>query len=396
MRRLSIVMLFLVLPLRADEDGIKVYKKAVPSVVWIHAKHANGSVTGSGTIIDAERKLALTNYHVVEDAAKVTLYFPAIRDGEPIAEKQYYNDRAHSLAISARVIARDKKADLAIVQLESLPAGKLAVPLAAASAEPGEAVHSIGNAGKSGALWGYVPGKVRQVYHKEWKAELDDGKTHTFKAKIVETDSATNHGDSGGPLLNDKGELVGVTEGGALNASLLSTFVDVSEVKKLLASDDVKAVKGSKIAAPVKPREKATVVVDGGKFFTEETVKKAQGIVEELHAKKQFDVLVETFDKVPADDVEKVKKLKGKDLTDYMHEWIKKRMADENVKGIGILICQNPKQFYVEFTFEATKQFPATLPKAVTDGILDGLKNKKADDAIIGVLEKIRDNYGKK
>ena len=68
----------------------------------------------------------------------------------------------------------------------------------------------------------------------------------TFEAKVVETDSATNPGDSGGPLLNAKGELVGVTQGGAINAQLVSTFIDVSEVKSLLTTKAVKDVKADK------------------------------------------------------------------------------------------------------------------------------------------------------
>jgi hypothetical protein len=381
------------LPLAADDSGSTVYKKVVPSCVWIHAKHDRGSVTGSGTIIDAERRLALTNYHVVEEQANVKLYFPVFRDGQPIAEKQYYIDRAKSLAIAGRVVARDKKADLALVQLDSLPKDKVAVPLAAASAEPGQAVHSIGNTGKSGALWGYVPGKVRQVYHKEWKADLGN-KVLTFKAKVVETDSATNPGDSGGPLVNDKGELVAVTEGGAINASLLSTFVDVSEVKRLLASDDAKAVKGAKAA--VKPREKPTVIADGAKLFTTETIKKAQDIIDELHDKKKFDVLVETFAAAPADDLDKVRKMSREDRNSYMREWVKKRMTAENVHGIGILICNDPKSFYVEATGDALKLFPAVLPKSLVDTIVDGLKNNKPNEALIAALEKIRDNHDKK
>ena len=107
------------------------------------------------------------------------------------------------------------------------------MPLAAESPDPGQTVHSLGNPGRSGALWVYTPGKVRQVYSKTWKAKLDD-RTHTFEARVIETDSPTNPGDSGGPLVNDKGELVGVTEGGATDAQLLSLFVDLSEVKKLL------------------------------------------------------------------------------------------------------------------------------------------------------------------
>jgi hypothetical protein len=291
------------------------------------------------------------------------------------------------------VVARDKKADLAIIQLESLPKEKKAVPLAASSAEPGQSVHSIGNAGKSGALWGYVPGKVRQVYHKEWKADLG-GRVLTFKAKVVETDSATNPGDSGGPLLNDKGELVGVTEGGAVNASLLSTFVDVSEVKKLLASDDIKSIKGAKLA--VKPRDKPAPIADNGKVFKAETIKKAQEIVDELHQKQKLDVLVETFASAPADDLERIKKMSAEERTRYMRDWTRRRMTAENVHGVGVLISENPKSLYVEFTNSAKEKYSSDMQGTLRDAMVEGMKNQKPDEALLTVLQKLRDNYGKK
>lgn len=388
MRSMALLLL-LALPAFADDSGSTVYKKVVPSTVWIHAKHEKGTATGSGTLIDAERRLVLTNYHVVEEQPRVNVYFPAFRDGQPIAEKTHYTDRAKTLAFGAKVVARDKKADLALVQLDSLPAGKVAVPLAATGAEPGMSVHSIGNTGKSGALWGYVPGKVRQVYHKEWKADLGGGHILTFKAKVVETDSATNPGDSGGPLLNDKGELVGVTQGGAINVSLVSTFVDVSEVKKLLESDDAKAVKGAKPVA--KLRDKPAVVSDGARLFKEETVKAAQKLVDEIREKKKLDVLVETFTAAPANDLEKVKAMTADERRKYMHEWVRKRMEAEKANGAGILVSSDPKSFFIELPDDVKAKYPKDFHKSLIDTLTDGLKNKKQDEAILKMLGSLRD-----
>src|SRR5213076_2868989 len=136
------------------------------------------------------------------------------------------------------------------------------------SPDPGQTVHSIGNPGRSDALWVYTPGKVRQVYTKKWRAKLDERTTLHFEARVIETDSPTNPGDSGGPLVNDRAELVGVTQGGATNASLLSTFVDVTEVKRFLASQTVRDVKPPGGAAH---RESFTVR-DRAKFFSPEAV----------------------------------------------------------------------------------------------------------------------------
>lgn len=381
-------------PLAAQDAGSTVYKKVVPSVVWIHTHTRTGDFTGSGTLIDADRRLVLTNYHVVQDEPRVSLNFPVFRDGQPIAEKKYYTDRARSLAIGGRVVARDKRADLALVQLDRLPEGKKAVPLAAKSAEPGMSVQSIGNTGKSDALWGYVPGKVRQVYNKEWKADLGNKRILTFKAKVVETDSATNPGDSGGPLVNDQGELVGVTQGGAINAQLVSTFVDVSEVKRLLASDEVKALKGAK--ATPKQRETPAIIRDEAKLFSDETKKKAQTLIDELHEKRKFDVLVETFASVPEKDLEKVKNMKPEDRSKYMHGALTLHMVRENVNGLGILITQEPRLFYVELPEAVRGRFPAGFQKSLVGMLSEGLKTKEQDNALVAILEKVRDSYGDK
>ena len=62
----------------------------------------------------------------------------------------------------------------------------------------------------------HTPGKVRQVYRKQWKAEVD-GRVLEFSGEVVETDSATNPGDSGGPLLcsvGDRWTIFGITSFG--------------------------------------------------------------------------------------------------------------------------------------------------------------------------------------
>jgi hypothetical protein len=394
MRSAAMLALALTLPAFADE-GAAVYKKIAPSVVWIHVKLDRGTATGSGTLIDAERRLVLTNYHVVDEKDRAAVYFAQLRDGQPIAERAYYTDRARTLAIGAKVIVRNKKTDLAIIQLDKLPDGPKAVTLAVGSAEPGQSVHSIGNAGKSGALFGYVPGKVRQVYNKDWKADLGGGRIVNFSAKVVETDSATNPGDSGGPLLNDKGELVGVTEGGAVNAQLLSTFVDISEVKKLLAMREVKALPTPTVAKPTPPRDKPTVVVDGAKLLSADGLKNAQELVNTLHSKAKIDVLVETYASVPAADLDKVKAMKPEDRQAYMQKWLNERLTKENIRGFGVLVSADPRLFYVTVTGETVTHFPAKFPEAFKNTIKDGLVNKNFDEALAKALADLQANHGK-
>ena len=253
------------------DAGVRVYQNVLKSTVWVHSNRGTSLATGSGSLIDRRRHLILTNYHVVGDVDRATVFFPVYRDGRPVPEKSYYTQRARELGIRGRVVARGEKVDLALIQIERVPEGAQALSLAPTPVQPGQTVHSIGNPGRSDALWVYTPGKVRQVYRKKWRAKLD--RIVEFEADVVETDSPTNPGDSGGPLANDKGELVGVTEGGALDAQLLSTFVDVSEVQKLLSTGTVRAVPN--IGSEVE-RKSGAGISDGANFFSADAIAKAK------------------------------------------------------------------------------------------------------------------------
>jgi S1-C subfamily serine protease len=400
MRPLSLAVvaalaLLLPAPALAQEagTGAKVYKQTVPSVVWVHSKRARGLATGSGTLIDRDRRLVLTNYHVVEDNPGAVVFFPYFRGGHPVAEKQFYLDRKNRLGRAGRVVAVDKQADLALIQLGSVPDDAKGVPLAPASPDPGDPVQSIGNTGKSGALWGFVRGTVRQVYQKTWKAELEPGRILTFRARVIETDSPTNPGDSGGPLLNDKAQLVGVTQGGALNAQLVSTFVDVSEVKKLLATRVVRQLKGSRpAAAPAERRNTPPTVADKARVFSPQAVQSAEQSVEELF-KKGLDVLIETYPAAPADWREQAKEAKPAERQKLFRKWATERLRGEKAHGIIVLICLDPKYVTVEIESAVKKQFPDQFAKRLGDVLLKALRDKKPDEGLAEVLKLVRAEY---
>ena len=116
--------------------------------------------------------------------------------------------------------------------MERLPKGVQEIKLAESSPGPGEDIQSIGNPGSSGALWVYTSGTVRSVYQKQFSTEVGE---HDFM--VVETQSPINSGDSGGPVVNNKGELVAISQAISPKARLVSYSVDVSEIRTLLASD---------------------------------------------------------------------------------------------------------------------------------------------------------------
>jgi S1-C subfamily serine protease len=241
------------------EGGEKVYQRTIKSTVWVLPVEDGGRIrsSGTGTLIDRTKGVIVTNYHVVNENDKVMIFFPIYQRGKLVTSRSTYLDLARSNSgIAGKVIALEKKKDLALIHIDAVPADAQELRLARDSVSPGQRVHSIGNPGKSSALWLYTQGNVRQVSHKKWRASGSGERTYDFEAEVIETQSPTNPGDSGGPLVNDRAELVGVTQGTANDAQLLSIFVDISEVKLLLKSNKLVA----KLApvTPGKPAEAKT------------------------------------------------------------------------------------------------------------------------------------------
>jgi S1-C subfamily serine protease len=240
----------------STDSGERIYDRTLHSTVWIIMPVSTTRArTGSGSLIDVNRRLILTNYHVVGDDDTGLVSFPIFQGGKLVAERDAY--RAPGRRIPAKVVARDPKRDLAVLQLEGpVPLEAKPIKLAKDSPGPGQRVHSIGNPGASGALWVYTEGSVRQVYRRKGRTtDKEGGSSFEIDARIVETQSPVNQGDSGGPVVNDKGELVAVVQGHVPDAQArsVSIFIDVSEVRDLLVSKHF-------AKAPLKEPEKPTDV----------------------------------------------------------------------------------------------------------------------------------------
>jgi serine protease Do len=145
---------------------------------------------GSGFIID-KTGLILTNNHVVEDATEITVVLlgTSIDEGLP-----------------ARVIGRDKLTDSALIQLTDAP--KTPLPEAkfgdSDQLAPGDWVMAIGN--PFGFDHTVTVGVVSAVGRVAQELRPATGRD----LPMIQTDAAINKGNSGGPLLNFRGEVIGV------------------------------------------------------------------------------------------------------------------------------------------------------------------------------------------
>lgn len=194
---------------------------------------ARGVSMGTGTLIDLKAKHALTNWHVVADPAtgqlaeRLDLYPAVKRNGRWVRDPQYYLKNVKP--IRARVISMSRQHDLALLELESLPEDAVALKLASTSPVDGEQLHSVaGRANGSSLMWPYTRGYVRAVGERTTAVGR--------RTRMIEAGMQTNKGNSGGPIVNDSLELVGICEGHVQFGRTLRTSgpVDRAELMKLL------------------------------------------------------------------------------------------------------------------------------------------------------------------
>jgi S1-C subfamily serine protease len=213
-----------------DEVSRQVYERTMRATAQVIVPAGNGASLGTGWMLSTAPRLLVTNYHVVAPrgklAARVLVVFPKYLQGRVVAEPDEYQEAPR---IHGKVVATDSGRDLALVEVALLPAGVVALQLAADSPAPGDRIHSIGaRPGASQAMWVYTQGTVRQVCQARFR--LNTGQE--ISARQIETQSPTNPGDSGGPAVNDQGDLVGVDSSQNTKARLISYLIDVHEVRR--------------------------------------------------------------------------------------------------------------------------------------------------------------------
>ncbi|MGA2453808.1 MAG: trypsin-like peptidase domain-containing protein [Solirubrobacteraceae bacterium] len=143
-----------------------------------------GTATGSGIVIDANGTI-LTNYHVIENAIKVTVSFEKGR------------------SVEAQVVGKDPSDDLAILHISTDGLTLHPLRLGDSSAvQVGDPVYAIGNPFdlERTLTTGVISALQREI-------TAPNGFTINH---VLQTDAPINPGNSGGPLLNVEGEVIGI------------------------------------------------------------------------------------------------------------------------------------------------------------------------------------------
>ncbi len=185
-----------------SETGVAVAKKVMPSIVSIKVQFSVNSIfgissngataSGSGIIISSDGYI-LTNNHIINSTSSNSYY--QVSEATKVSVYLYGDETEYE----AKVIGTDEQTDLAVIKIEK--SNLTAAELGDSSAvEVGEFSMAIGNPlGMDNSVTsGIISAVDREV--------TSDGKTF----KLIQTDAAINEGNSGGALVNAKGQVIGI------------------------------------------------------------------------------------------------------------------------------------------------------------------------------------------
>lgn len=236
--------------------GAAVYAKIAPAIVWV--LNFDGS-SGTGFVIRDDGWL-LTNHHVIDDARY------SAEHGAQIArvywgtlDKDGWMKRSDEV-LTGIVYRIDKRSDLALIKIESLPKGVTkfpAIKFADSAPPPGSDCVAIGHPA-AGTLWTLRQGELSGdgtfpqdqldlltallTSSEKDRAEIKKFlENHPERKRVFLSTCGLNPGDSGGPLLNEKAEVIGVSQAVPLidverqvDLGKFSFHIHLSEVKAFI------------------------------------------------------------------------------------------------------------------------------------------------------------------
>ncbi|MEV0070518.1 MULTISPECIES: S1C family serine protease [unclassified Amycolatopsis] len=182
-------------PVRAQPafDVASVVAKVSPAVVDIDVELGleGGGAAGTGIVL-SDDGLVLTNNHVVEGATSM-----------------HVTDVGNGRGYDATVLGYDRSHDIALLKLKDASGLVTATLGESGAVKIGDGVVAIGNAGGLGGPPSASPGKVTALGRQVTAADEITGATETLTG-LLQVDADIQSGDSGGPLADTQGHVIGV------------------------------------------------------------------------------------------------------------------------------------------------------------------------------------------
>lgn len=190
----------------------EVYHKAIGSTLQLVAKMGDGAMSGTGTMI-TKSGYFITNAHVVMELAKN--HQTVIN----LSEEIYGQSGEKNYRFVAELIYANTAIDLALLKTE--PNSSLVpVSFAAQDAFPGEAVYAIGNSKGEGLC--IVEGIVSDIHRKIGNIDA------------IMISAPVTHGNSGGPVFDAEGKLVGIVQSGRTDVSAMNYVIPIKMISEFL------------------------------------------------------------------------------------------------------------------------------------------------------------------
>ena len=192
----------------------EIFERTEESVVQVNIRSDNAinnrGNMGSGFVYKDDGYI-ITNHHVVDNAERVTITF---LDGE---------------SYIAKIIGTDADLDIAVLKVEIGSTYLQPIPIGDSShLKVGEPIAAIGNPfGLSGSMTSGIISQIGRLLPQDSGYSIPD---------VIQTDAANNPGNSGGPLLNMKGEVVG------MNTAIQSATGEFTGVGFAVPSNTIKKV----------------------------------------------------------------------------------------------------------------------------------------------------------
>ncbi|TDU91225.1 PDZ domain-containing protein [Kribbella voronezhensis] len=187
--------------LSSSMDASAVAAKVSPGLVDVNTVlgYEGARAAGTGIVLTSDGEI-LTNHHVIEGATKITV-----------------TDIGNGKTYEAAVVGYDDAHDIAVLKLKGASGLEVAKTGDSSKVALGDQVVGIGNAGGVGGTPSYAAGKVTGL-NQAITATDESGSDPENLTGLIQTDANIQAGDSGGPLANSKGEVIGVdTAGGSGN-----------------------------------------------------------------------------------------------------------------------------------------------------------------------------------
>lgn len=198
----------------ADEADVEnVVKKVAPSVVSILVRKSGGGSAGTGVIISADGYV-ITNKHVIDGGREIAI---VTVDGTTYSK--------------VSIIGTDPLNDIGFLKIEDAKDLPQAALGDSSTVRVGQKVVAIGNARghQNSVTSGIISGKGRPIATR--------GEAHgdiQVLSDLLQTDTAINHGNSGGPLINMAGQVIGINTAIDANSQNIGFSIPINAAKGLV------------------------------------------------------------------------------------------------------------------------------------------------------------------